>query len=232
MTPNQTPEFNGLLLVHKPTGMSSFDVIRRLRRITGFRKIGHAGTLDPAASGLMLMLFGPACKQADRLIKHDKRYLAEITLGQVSTTGDREGELSPVSDRVPTREEVAAALMQLTGEIDQVPPVYSAIKINGQEAYKRVRKGETVEIPARRVTIYKNRLMRYEYPLIELDCRVSSGTYIRTLAEDLGRMLGTGAYLSALQRMEVDEFKLEEALDLETATPESIKSHLKSINAI
>lgn len=230
MTSNPSFEYNGLLLVNKPAGISSFDVIRRLRRITGFRKIGHAGTLDPAASGLMLMLFGPACKQAERLMKHDKRYLAEVTLGQTSSTGDREGELTQIHARVPSPEEVTAAVRSLTGEISQVPPAYSAIKINGQEAYKRVRKGETVEIPSRRVTVYENQVLRYDYPVVELDCRVSSGTYIRTLAADLGEHLGTGAYLSGLVRTEVDTWRLDEAFELEGATPEMVQSVLKILS--
>ena len=123
---------NGLLLVNKPLGITSFDVIRRLRRQTGVRKIGHAGTLDPLASGLMLLMFGTGCKQAMTYTKLDKSYLAQITLGATSTTGDGEGEKTHVSDRQPTLEELETALAKLTGEISQTPPVYSAIKINGQ----------------------------------------------------------------------------------------------------
>jgi tRNA pseudouridine55 synthase len=205
---------DGLLLVDKPVGISSFDVIRRLRRITGVRKIGHAGTLDPQATGLMLMLFGAACKQAQSLTKLDKQYEAQITLGATSSTGDREGELTPGSGHRPSEAGVRDALEQYTGVISQVPPVYSAIKVNGQEAYKRVRRGETVEIPAREVTVYENRLVRYEYPVVKVSCKVSSGTYIRTLAEDVGRLLGTGAYLSGLVRTEVGGWKLEEAVQL------------------
>jgi len=220
---------DGLLLVNKPVGITSFDVIRRLRRSTGVRKIGHAGTLDPAAGGLMLMLFGAGCKQAMRLTKLDKRYVADIRLGMSSTTGDREGELTPVSDRVPEPAEVEAALRKLTGEITQVPPAYSAIKINGREAYKRVRAGEQVEIPSRQVTVYENRLVKYEYPRVEIDARVSSGTYIRTLAEDLGKLLGTGAYLNGLARTEVGEYRLEDAVELEGADSELVKAKLLDI---
>jgi tRNA pseudouridine55 synthase len=208
---------DGLLLVDKPVGMSSFDVIRQLRRTTGVRKIGHAGTLDPLASGLMLILFGKACKQAQSLTKLDKRYRAIIRLGASSSTGDNEGVKTPVSNRRPSREEVEAALGSLTGEIRQTPPVYSAIKIGGKEAYKRARAGETVEMPSRTVTVYDNRLLRYEYPELELDVRVSSGTYIRTLAEDLGRILGAGAYLSGLTRTEVGDYRLGEAVALNEA---------------
>ena len=221
---------NGLLLINKPIGISSFDVIRDLRRRTGFRKIGHAGTLDPLASGLMLLLFGTACKQAMSLTKLDKRYVADITLGATSSTGDNEGEKTAVSDRVPTREEVEAALAKLTGEITQTPPIYSAIKINGKEAYKRARAGETVEIPSRQVVIHENKLIKYEYPRIEIESHVSSGTYIRTLAEDLGGLLGTGAYLSGLVRTTVGPYSLTDALVLdEIDSPAVAETHLRDI---
>jgi tRNA pseudouridine55 synthase len=208
---------NGLLFVDKPVGITSFDVIRRLRRVTGVRKIGHAGTLDPLASGLMIILFGTACKQAANYSKLDKRYKAEVRLGANSSTGDAEGALTEVSARVPSLGEVEAALVKLTGAIDQAPPAYSAIKIGGREAYKRARVGETVEMTVRHVNIYENKLERYEYPLVELDTRVSSGAYIRSLAEDIGRALGTGAYLSGLKRTEVGEFRLEDAIGLDEA---------------
>jgi tRNA pseudouridine55 synthase len=217
---------DGLLLINKPIGITSFDVIRRLRRQTGVRKIGHAGTLDPAASGLMLMLFGTACKQAQLLTKLDKRYAAQVMLGVVSSTGDAEGELAPVSDRAPETGAVEAALARLTGEITQTPPVYSAIKINGQEAYKHARAGRVVEMPSRVVTVYEDRLVRYGYPVLELDARVSSGTYIRTLAQDLGELLGTGAYLSGLVRTEVGAYRLEEARVLEEVDAAVAEQHL------
>jgi tRNA pseudouridine55 synthase len=221
---------NGLLLVNKPLGITSFDVIRRLRRQTGVRKIGHAGTLDPLASGLMLLMFGTGCKQAMTYTKLDKSYLAQITLGATSTTGDGEGEKTLVSDRQPTLEELEAALTKLTGEISQTPPVYSAIKINGQEAYKRARAGEQVTMPSRQVTVYQNVVVRYEYPVLELESKVSSGTYIRTLAEDLGGLLGTGAYLSGLVRTEVGDFHLNEALILDEIDEAAASQHMRSVD--
>jgi len=217
---------NGLLLVNKPIGISSFDVIRVLRRQTGVRKIGHAGTLDPLASGLMLMLFGTATKQAQMLTKLDKRYVAQITLGATSSTGDGEGDKTPVSSAIPALEDVLGALKGLTGAITQVPPVYSAIKINGQEAYKHARAGRQVEIPPRQVTIYENTLIDYRYPIIQLESKVSSGTYIRTLAEDLGAALKTGAYLSGLVRTEVGEYSLDEAAVLEEADAAMVEQRL------
>jgi tRNA pseudouridine55 synthase len=223
---------NGLLLVNKPLGISSFDVIRCLRRQTGVRKIGHAGTLDPLATGLMLLMFGTACKQAQAFTKRDKTYRAQITLGSISTTGDAEGEKTAVSDRQPTEAEILAVLEQLTGEITQTPPVYSAIKINGQEAYKRARAGETVTMPSRQVTVYRNELLSYEYPVIELESAVSSGTYIRTLAADLGELLGAGAYLSGLVRTEVGEFHLDEALVLDEIDTAAAEQHLRPVESL
>ncbi len=220
---------NGLLLVNKPVGMSSFDVIRRLRRQTGVRKIGHAGTLDPLASGLMLMLFGTACKKAELLTKFDKRYEAKIRLGANSTTGDAEGEKLLVSERVPTLGEVEAALARLTGEVTQVPSMYSAIKINGKEAYKRARAGEAVEMPSRVVTVYENVMQNYEYPVIRLNSKVSSGTYIRSLAQDLGELLGTGAYLDGLVRTEVGDYRLENAMELDGADGENVEKALLDV---
>lgn len=205
---------NGLLLVDKPGGISSFDVIRQLRRSTGVRKIGHAGTLDPLASGLMLMLFGTATKQAASYSKLDKRYRATVRFGANSTTGDEEGRKLWVSDKQPALEEITAALAKFTGQIEQTPPVYSAIKINGQEAYKRARRGEVVEIPSRSVHIYEAKLLSYSYPDAEVKWHVSSGTYIRTLAEDIGRLLGTGAYLTGLVRTQVGQFDISQALPL------------------
>jgi tRNA pseudouridine55 synthase len=220
---------NGLLLVNKPIGITSFDVIRRLRRQTGVRKIGHAGTLDPLASGLMLLLFGTATKQAMKLTKLDKRYVAQIRLGANSTTGDDEGDKTAVSDRQPTEAEVEAVVRELTGEITQIPSAYSAIKIRGQEAYKRVRAGEQVEMPSRQVTVHEHTLITYSYPVVELEAHVSSGTYIRTLAEDLGRRLGTGAYLTGLVRTECGPYSLQDAVVLEEADAAMVGQHLRDI---
>jgi len=220
---------NGLLLVNKPIGMSSFDVIRALRRQTGVRKIGHAGTLDPLASGLMLMLFGTACKQAERLTKLDKRYEAVARLGMTSTTGDEEGEKTPVSDHQPSQAEVEAALQRLTGKITQVPSAYSAIKINGQEAYKRMRAGEQVTMPSRQVMVHQIRLQTYDYPRVEFEALVSSGTYIRTLAQDMGELLGTGAYLTGLVRTQIGDYFLNEAIILDEANEALVSQNLRDL---
>jgi len=219
---------NGLLLVNKPAGISSFDCIRKLRRTTGVKKIGHAGTLDPAATGLMLILFGTACKQASTFSKLDKTYTAQIKLGQNSTTGDREGELIDVNNRVPQEDEIKRTLELFKGEITQTPSKYSAIKIDGQEAYKRARRGEEVVMPSRQVAVNSIDLISYKYPYLEISADVSSGTYIRSLAEDIGKELGTGAYLSALERTRVGEYGLDGALDL-NSEKEKVAAHLLSL---
>lgn len=220
---------NGLLLINKPIGITSFDCIRVLRRQTGVRKIGHAGTLDPLATGLMLLLFGTACKQAQNFSKLDKRYVAQITLGATSTTGDNEGDKTIVPHTAPQREVVLEALAKFQGQLTQVPSAYSAIKIDGKEAYKRARAGEKIEMPSRQVTVYETTLIRYGYPIIELDTKVSSGTYIRTLAQDLGEALGTGAYLSGLERTEVGEFRLGEAIVLDGADETMVAEHMRDV---
>jgi tRNA pseudouridine55 synthase len=219
---------NGLLLVHKPAGITSFDCIRKLRRTTGVKKIGHAGTLDPAAHGLMLLLFGTACKQASTFSKLDKTYVAQIELGKNSTTGDREGELTNISERQPDQAEIERTLKLFIGEITQTPSKYSAIKIDGQEAYKRARRGEEVTMPSRQVTINSIELLKYTYPYLEIDTSVSSGTYIRSLAEDIGKELGTGAYLADLTRTSVGEYHLKDAVELDSE-PEIIERKLISL---
>jgi tRNA pseudouridine55 synthase len=212
---------DGILLVDKPADWTSFDVcakirgqIRREYQEKGMKptkrqlRVGHAGTLDPFATGLLVILLGDATKRADEFLKLDKVYEATIRLGQTSTTGDPEGEITDVSDRKPTRDEVEKALRELTGEITQIPPKFSAIKINGQRAYKLAHKGIDVEIPSRNVTIYSVELLEYTYPEVKIRTHVSSGTYIRTLAEDIGKTLDVGAYCHALRRTSIGDCTL------------------------
>ena len=213
---------NGILLIDKPSGWTSFDVVGKVRSIITksalnetHRKrfpVGHTGTLDPLATGLLVLLLGKDTKQAPALTKLDKTYEVTMTLGQTSTTGDDEGEKRAVSARQPTDEEVSAALQQVTGEIMQTPPLYSAIKINGQRAYKLARAGKTVELEPRKVTIYDINLTQYKYPTARFTATVSSGTYIRSLVEDVGNVLQTGAYMSDLRRTRVGQFDIKDAM--------------------
>jgi len=203
----------GLYLINKPRGRSSFSIVAQVRRLSGIKKVGHAGTLDPEAEGLLLVLVGKDfTRQAEKYSKLDKTYEFVIKLGEFSSTGDEEGAKTKVSDLKPTKAEIIKALSNYEGEIEQKPPVYSAIKINGQRAYKLARKGEEVKMPTRKVNIKSIKLLRYNYPFISIEADVSSGTYIRSLARTIGEDLKTGAYCTKIVRTKVGEFSLEEAL--------------------
>ena len=209
-------EENSVLLIDKPAGMTSFGVVARVRRRLSQQlgkkaKVGHTGTLDPFATGLMIIVTGKECRNAQQYSKLDKVYEATVRLGHTSTTGDPEGELSDVSAREPSVEEVQRALKGFVGEITQRPPQFSAIKIGGRRAYDLARKGEVVEMPERQVTVFSLELLEYAYPDVHIRVHVSSGTYIRTLAEDIGKVLETGAYCSALRRTKVAEYSIENA---------------------
>lgn len=211
---------DGIILIDKPDGMSSFGVVARIRRVLSERngmktKVGHCGTLDPFATGLLILCVGKECKHAGEYMKHDKVYEATIRLGQASTTGDPEGEISNISDEQPTREQVESMLHKFTGEIQQTPPAHSAIKINGRRAYQLARKGETVEMPVRTVTIHSLDLIDYNYPDLKIRTHVSSGTYIRSLAIDIGEGLGTGAYCVQLRRTKIADWDIANAQTLE-----------------
>lgn len=207
---------DGIILIDKPAGMSSFGVVARVRRqLTQHygrkMKVGHTGTLDPFATGLMILVVGKECKNAQQYSKLDKTYEATITLGKTSSTGDPEGEIVEVFDKKVVQAEIEKVLKQFTGEITQTPPAFSAIKVDGQRAYKLARAGKQVDIPPRNVTIYSLELLSYEYPALKIRTNVSSGTYIRTLAQDIGEALGVGAHCSELKRVVIGEYDLANA---------------------
>lgn len=219
---------DGILLIDKPDKMTSFGVVARVRRRLSQEagkkvKVGHTGTLDPFATGLMIIVAGKACREASRFSKLDKTYEAVIKLGQTSTTGDPEGELTDVDPRIPDETEVKETCATFRGEIQQTPPIFSAIKINGQRAYDLARKGEIPEIPVRTVTVHSLEVLDYTYPFVRIKTHVSSGTYIRTLAADIGVMLQTGAYLTELRRTTVGSFSLDEAILIEEVSSSSIE---------
>ena len=205
-----------IIFVDKPSGMSSFGAVARVRRLLSEReghkvKVGHTGTLDPFATGLLILLAGKATKKAPELTKLDKVYEATIRLGATSSTGDPEGEIT-ITDKKPeiSREKIIETLAQFVGEIEQTPPAFSAIKINGQRAYKLARAGKAVEMPKRKVTIYELELLNYASPFLKIRTHVSSGTYIRTLAEDIGEALGCGAYTTELRRTKIADYDIAE----------------------
>ena len=222
---------DGIVLIDKPAGWTSFDVVAKIRgkirrsyTERGIKptkrqlRVGHAGTLDPFATGLLVILLGDATKKATEFLKLDKVYEAEIILGKTSTTGDPEGELIDISNAQPSREAVEQALKTFRGEILQRPPIFSAIKINGQRAYKLARDGKEVDIPERIVTIHTLELLEYNYPSLKIRTHVGSGTYIRSLAVDIGVALGTGAYCQALRRTKIADWSIDLALDIDTLT--------------
>jgi len=211
----------GILNVNKPVGPSSFAVVRNLRRLPGVVKAGHGGTLDPAADGVLPILINAATRVADFVHEWPKTYLATITFGFTSDTGDREGTISPSGNPATiTRARIEAALPAFTGHIDQVPPLYSALKQGGEALYRKARRGEHVERQARPVEIYAIRLLDYDPASAVARLEVSSGRgmYVRSLAHDLGSALGTGAYLSALTRTAVGPLTVGDAVPMATLT--------------
>jgi tRNA pseudouridine55 synthase len=238
-----------IILIDKPAGVTSFGVVARVRRVLSVAagrkvKVGHTGTLDPFATGLMILLAGKGTKRAGEFSKLDKVYEATIRLGATSTTGDPEGEVTEIfpnrifSDRsrplgqVKSEKidlgKISEVLSSFIGEIEQVPPIFSAIKINGERAYRLARKGKTVEMPARTVHIYNIEILGYEWPHLRVRAHVSSGTYIRSLARDVGEKLGVGGYLTSLRRVRVGEYDVAEARELDEFMDESGKRPLKT----
>lgn len=208
-----------IVLIDKPTRISSFGVVAkvraRLRDELGHKvKVGHTGTLDPFATGLLILLTGKMTKKSAEFLKLDKVYEATLKLGYVSTTGDPEGEITKVSGDCFEISEIIKALELFVGKISQVPPKFSAIKINGQRAYKLARAEKDFEIPAREVEIYEIKVLEYKYPELKIRVHCSSGTYIRALARDVGEKLGTGAYLTELRRIRVGDYDVWDAVKL------------------
>ena len=205
----------GLLLVDKPVGPTSHHIVHRVRLGSGVRKVGHAGTLDPRASGLLVLCLGPATRLSEYISVTSKRYEAVVRFGASTRSYDSDGEIVSRSTAIPARAQVEAALPAFTGEIRQVPPPFSALKVSGQRAYDLARAGQDVDLEPRPVTIYALRLQDYQPPDLTLEVECSAGTYIRSLAHDLGTSLGCGGYLAALRRTKAGPFSLEQAISTE-----------------
>lgn len=220
-----TNSASGILLVDKPAGMTSHDVVSRTRRTAGTRKVGHAGTLDPMATGLLVLGINSSTRLLTFLVGLDKEYLATIRLGQSTTTDDAEGDMLATTDPAHiTDEAVEAAIAQLTGDISQVPSSFSAIKVDGKRAYDLARAGESVELKSRAVTVSSFEVIQSRRgEFLDLDVRVecSSGTYIRALARDLGDDLGVGGHLTALRRTRIGPFSIRDAATLDTLDAQS-----------
>jgi tRNA pseudouridine55 synthase len=207
---------DGLLLIDKPQGMTSHDVVARVRRIIGIRAIGHAGTLDPFATGLLILCVGNATRLSEYLLGEIKSYSGRMKLGERTNTDDLDGEVIERREVHATPEDIERARAAFTGDISQVPPQYSAIQIGGKRAYKLARSGETVELQARPVQILELTLAFAGESTVDLRMKCTAGTYVRALARDVGEMLGCGAHLVSLRREQSGPFRLASAITLET----------------
>jgi tRNA pseudouridine55 synthase len=223
---NDGPALTGLLVIDKPVGWTSHDVVARLRRLIGVRRIGHAGTLDPFATGVLPIAVGRATRLLQYIQAHDKHYLTVVALGVETDSGDLTGALAgePYDGPWPAATLIESTLAHFVGEIEQVPPAFSAIKVGGERLYRQARAGRPVEVPTRRVVIHQLRLLAYDPPYLLLLVHCATGTYVRALARDIGRLLGCGAYCHALRRTAVGRFCIGDAWTLdelaELALPE------------
>ncbi|HTY13339.1 MAG TPA: tRNA pseudouridine(55) synthase TruB [Candidatus Omnitrophota bacterium] len=209
---------NGIIIVNKPQGWTSFDVCNKIRGLTGVKKVGHSGTLDPMATGVLPVFLGTATKSVDRFLSGDKGYRAEMTLGITTDTLDATGKilLRNAECGVRNEEEIKSLFEKYTGKLKQKPPMFSAKKVNGQRLYKMARKGQEVEREPVEITIYKIDLLGMDGNKIRFDVLCSKGTYVRVLAADMGDDLGCGAHLSALERIYSHPFHISQAFDLNT----------------
>ena len=209
---------DGIIIINKPQGFTSQDVVSKVKKILNVKKAGHTGTLDPLATGVLPVLLGNYTKLSKYLIEHDKVYRAKIKFGEKRETGDLEGKVIETSEnKVNNIEEIRKVLSLMLGKQMQVPPIYSAIKINGKKLYEYARAGEKVEIPAREIEIYKLDFISFdeENQILEIEVSCSKGTYIRTLCEDIAVKLGTVGFMLELERIQVDKFKIEKAISFE-----------------
>ena len=232
---------SGFLLINKPEGPTSHDIIDKLRKITGIRKIGHAGTLDPFASGLLIVGVGrEATRRISGFVKLDKKYVAKLRLGYVSDSYDRTGEVhknmktfppeadQPLAEKHEnklSKSTIGCVLQGFVGEQMQVPPMYSAKKVGGRKLYELARRGEEIERELQKIIIYQLLIISYEFPYLTIEVHCSSGTYIRALANDIGEKLKTGAYVLELKRTQIGEYKIEDAIEPEDLTKEDFKKY-------
>lgn len=232
---NNTAAMEGFLLIDKPDGMTSHDVVDRVRKLTGERRVGHAGTLDPFATGLLIIGVGrPATREMQKLVGLDKRYKATFLLGAESDTDDKTGVITenPIQSNL-SEASLQEALQTFTGTIEQIPPAYSAIKVKGKKLYEAAREGKPIEVKARQVEIHEITLTNVqtleEKPIVNVEIHCGSGTYIRAIARDLGRKLGGGGYVEVLERTHIGPYTIDAAAPLDSLTPEGVQACLQPV---
>jgi len=223
---------NGIINVFKPTGITSFDVVRTIRKISNIKKVGHAGTLDPEASGVLPVCIGKATKAIDYIMGDFKIYEVELKLGVTTDTYDREGKILSESEVLASDEEITRAINSFVGEIKQIPPMYSALKVNGKKLYELARAGIEIERQARPITIYKIDITSLESPYAKFTVKCSKGTYIRSLCYDIGELLKCGGMMWNLQRTATGQFHIEDAINIEELNKENINKHIMPIEKI
>ncbi len=210
-------EKEGIILVDKPIGITSHDVVDHVRKKLKMRRVGHAGTLDPLASGLLVILVGKATKLFSKFVDFDKEYTGILKLGEVTTTCDSQGQVIEKKDySLIDEEKLKEAFSHFEGEIDQVPPMVSALRVAGKRLYNLARKGIVVERKPRRINIFSLTIEKIDFPFVEFHTHCSKGTYIRKLAEDIGEDLGCGAHITGINRLKVGPFSLDDAVNLES----------------
>jgi len=215
---------NGILVINKPKNWTSFDVVAKIRNKLGVKKVGHTGTLDPMATGVLVLCLGKATKLAQKIVDTKKEYIAEITFGATSTTDDAEGEITEkLKVKSLELKVIEDTIKNFEGKIMQTPPAFSAKKIGGKRAYKLARQGRKVELKPVEVAIHELEILDYKWPILKVRVECSKGTYIRSLARDLGEKLKVGGYLTALQRTRVGQYNLDEAVTIEEADETKVK---------
>lgn len=223
---------NGILNIYKPTGMTSFDVVRMVRKISNVKKVGHAGTLDPEASGVLPVCIGKATKAIDYIMGDFKIYETELKLGVITDTYDKEGKILKESDVNASEEEIIQAINSFIGEIKQVPPMYSALKVNGKKLYELARAGIEIERQARPITIYEIDISSINIPIVKFKVKCSKGTYIRSLCYDIGEVLNCGGMMWNLQRIATGQFHLEDTINIQDLSTDNINENLMPIEKI
>lgn len=224
---------SGILVINKPIGPTSHDIVDEVRRITGIKRVGHAGTLDPFAEGVLVILIGPATKFQSRFMEMPKIYVATLRLGTTSDTYDIAGiksQITSTKSQTISKSQIQEILNSFIGETEQMPPVFSAIKIKGKKAYELARKGIKPELKPRKVKIYEVRSRKYKWPYLEIEVKCGKGTYIRSLAHDIGQKLSCGAYLEKLIRTEVGKFNIKNSVKINKLTSNNWQSYLLKIN--